>query len=235
MRDMPMRDMSMGDVPTKRRSGVPVFVQIILIIVVLAMSLVFVPLGAYAAYLRLQAPTLSLPTNATVVTEIQRIGKLETVSYTLQQVITYDPHPDSIWNFLGDPKKVFVVYGKAIAGFDLSRLNSSNVNIQKKDNNVTSITLHMPAPQILHIVIDPTRTKIYDAGSGLFSGLMDQGIDSNATTQILAEAQKQLQHGACQDGILQQASASANAQLTSFLTTVGFSSVTIDIPTGSCS
>jgi hypothetical protein len=215
----------------EQRTRVPAFARIILAIVVLAFALV----GAYVVYQQSQKPVvlykavLSLPTNATVVTEVQRIGKLETVTYTLQQVIVYDPNP----GWFGDSKKLFVVYGKVTAGFDLSSLKSSAVNTQKKNNQITSITLNMPAPQILSTAIDPTRTKVYDANSGLV--LWNSTVDPNTTIKILAEAQKTLQSDACQDGILQQASDSAQTHLTSFLTTVGFPSATINIPTATCS
>ncbi len=214
---------------TERRVKVPCFIQFIVIVLVFAL-LIF---GAYEGYQRSQASTLTLPTNAIVVTSIQHISKLETVTYTLQQIIAYDPHPNSIWNFLGDPKKLFVVYGTSTAGFDFAKITANDIQRQTK-NNKTTITLTMPPPEILNTAIDPTHTRVYDANSGVFSGLEDQGMDPNTTVQILSAGQKELLSEACQDGILQQASNSAQVQLTSFLTNLGFSSATVNIPTGTC-
>lgn len=212
----------------ERHTRVPIFMQFILVIVVLVLAFT----GIYTTYRLLQKPSLSLPTNTTVVTEIQHIGKLETATYTIQQIIVYDPNPNSWWNFLGSAKELFVVYGKVTAGLDLSALKSNDVIIQGKDAK-TSITLNMSATQILSTIIDPTRTEVYDADTGIYA-LFGQTISPDTTVKILAAAQDTLQSDACKDGILQQAADSAKVQLTSFLTTVGFPVATVHVSAGKC-
>jgi len=214
----------------EKRAPFPCFMWIIFVVVVLALLLT----GTYTTYNLLQKPVLYLPTNATVITEVQHIGKLETVSYTLQQIITYDPDANSWFHFLGDSRKLFVVYGNVTAGIDLSKLSSNDIQIQGKEIGKASIVLNAPAPQILNSTVDPNRTQVYDANSGI-SGLWSQNLDSNTTLKILAAAKDSLQRNACQEGILQQASDSARTQLTSLFTTIGFSTVTINMPAGTCS
>src|SRR5579885_1379738 len=206
----------------EKRAPFPCFMWIIFVVVVLALLLT----GTYTTYNLLQKPVLYLPTNATVITEVQHIGKLETVSYTLQQIITYDPDANSWFHFLGDSRKLFVVYGNVTAGIDFSKLSSNDIQIQGKEIGKASIVLNAPAPQILNSTVDPNRTQVYDANSGI-SGLWSQNLDSNTTLKILAAAKDSLQRNACQEGILQQASDSARTQLTSLFTTIGFSTVTI--------
>lgn len=213
----------------ERRTPFSCFVRLIFIVLVLAL----VVTGAYTAYNLLQKPTFYFPTNAVVITEVQHIGRLETVSYTIQQIIAYDPDANSFWHFLGDAKKLFVVFGKVTAGIDLSKLSSSDLQIQGKELGKASITFNAPAPQILSSAIDPSRTQIYDANSGV-RGLWNQNLDENTTLKILSAAKDSLQGEACQEGILQQASDSARAQLTSLFTTIGFSTVVINIPAGTC-
>ncbi len=215
----------------QQRTKLPVFMQIILVIVVLALVLVLIPIGGYAAYKELQNPTLSLPTNTTVVMAVQHVGKLETTTYTIQQIIVYNP--TSWWSFLGSSKKLFVVYGTVTAGIDLSTLQPNDVQIQGKAPD-ESATLNAPATQILSATIDPTRTQVYDANTGIYS-VLSQNIGPNTTIQILAAAQNTLQGDACKDGILQQAADSAKGQLTSLLTTLGFSPVTVSVSVGTCS
>ncbi len=214
----------------EKRAPFPCFMWIIFVVVVLALLLT----GTYTTYNLLQKPVLYLPTNATVITEVQHIGKLETVSYTLQQIITYDPDANSWFHFLGDSRKLFVVYGNVTAGIDFSKLSSNDIQIQGKEIGKASIVLNAPAPQILNSTVDPNRTQVYDANSGI-SGLWSQNLDSNTTLKILAAAKDSLQRNACQEGILQQASDSARTQLTSLFTTIGFSTVTINMPAGTCS
>ncbi|HLG63680.1 MAG TPA: DUF4230 domain-containing protein [Ktedonosporobacter sp.] len=214
----------------ERRTPFSFFVRLIFIVLVLAL----IAGGAYTAYNLLQKPAGYFPTNAVVITQVQRIGKLETVSYTLQQIITYDPDANSFWHFLGDAKKLFVVFGKVTAGIDLSKLSSSDIQIQGTEPGKASITVNAPAPQVLNSDIDPGRTQIYDASSGV-RGLWNQNLDENTTLKVLSAAKDSLQGEACQEGILQQASDSAKAQLTSLFTTIGFSTVVINIPAGTCS
>lgn len=212
-------------------SGFPLF-RFTLLIMVLGFFLT----GGYIVYRVLPPPEplFTLPTSTTIVTRVQNMGRLETVSYTLEKVIAYDPDANSWLHFLGDHKKLFVVYGEVVAGFDLTKITKNDVKIQGKENKTASITLNMPAPQILSANIDPHKTTVYDANSGVY-GLWNESLDSNTTLQIIAMAQKSLRTEACQEGILQSASNSGRPLLTSFLSTVGYPNVTVNIPTGDCS
>jgi len=216
----------------ERRPKVPVFIQIILVVLVLT--------GAYATYRFLpiapSIPTIYVPNSTTVVTQIQRLGKLETVSDTLEKVIVYDQNANSpLWNIFGNHKKLFLVYGDVVAGFDLSKLSNNDIQVQGKDIKTASIILNMPAPQIMSAKVDPTRTQVYDVDTGAYAVLSQEAIDPNVTLQIIAGTENSLQGDACKANILQQASDSARPQLTSLLTTIGFRTVTVNIPIGTCS
>lgn len=178
-------------------------------------------------------PKLSLPTSTTVITKIQNMGKLETVTYTLEKVISYDPDAGQWYHFLGNRKKLFVVHGYVTAGIDLSGLRKEDINRQEE---TASITLTVPAPQLLHWKVDPNKTQVYDADSGVYA-LWKNDLDPNTTLQIEAAAEDSLRSDACQAGILQQASDSAKVQLKSFLMALGFQDVTVnpaEIPASAC-
>ena len=209
----------------KRSPMLLAFLGIILAVIILS-GIVLFKFGALTLVL---GHPIILPNSDTVVTQVQNIGKYETVDYTLEKVITYDQDANSIWRFLGDHTKLFIVHGDVIAGFDLTTLTKNDVQIQGQ----SKVTLNMPPPKILVAILDEAKTRIYDANSGLL-GLFGGGIDSNTTLQILAAAKVSLQNAACQGGILQKAADSARQQLSSFLMTVGFKNVTINIPTGTC-
>jgi hypothetical protein len=193
----------------------------------------FVVLAAVALVAYLVAPfkridVTVLPDSETIVTQIRTMANVETVSYSLEKVISYDQDANSIWRFLGNHTKLFVVHGDVIAGIDLSRVSKNDVIIQGK-----SITVNLPPPQILVTTLDESKMRVYNVNTGLY-GLWNEGIDPNTVLQIEAEAKKSLQADACQEGILQKASDSARAQFTSFFKTMGFTSVTINIPSGRC-
>jgi hypothetical protein len=174
------------------------------------------------------ATIIGLPDSDTVISQIQNIGRFETVSYTLEKVIAYDQDANSLWRFLGDHKKLFVVQGEVIAGFDLSRLSKQNVVLQGKN-----ITVDLPVPQILETILDEEKMSVYDANTGVY-GIWSEGINSNTQLQILAAAKLSLRADACKGNILQKASTGAKQHFTSFLMAVGFKNVIINIPNGTC-
>ncbi len=211
------------------RMKVPIGFQIALILLVL----MFGSVGAIKWLTQPQSSGITFPTGVTVVTGVQRIGKLETVSDTFQQIIQYEADGNWFTKIFNDPKKLFVVYGNVVAGVDLSTITKNDVIIQKKDSTHTVVTLILPAPQIFSATLDHTKTKVYDTSGGILSPF-NQGMDPNTENQVMAGAQGSLRTSACQAHILQQASDSAQVQLTAFLTTLGFSSATVTGTSGIC-
>jgi hypothetical protein len=199
--------------------------------VILALIIFLIVLLLFGRFFKIvpqSSVVVPLPDNVTVITQIRNIGRLETVSYTLEKVIPYDQDSNSIWHFLGDHTKLFIVRGEVIAGFDLTRLSKDDVKIQG-----TAITINLPPPQILQTNLDEAQTRIYDVNQGPL-GLFPEGLDSNTELQILAAAKISLKDDACKGDILQKASDNARQQFTSFLIELGFRTVTVNIPTGTC-
>ena len=96
-----------------------------------------------------------------------------------------------------------------------------------------TITINLPPPQILVTTLDESKMKVYDSNSGVY-GLWNEGIDANTELQILTQAKTSLHDDACREGILQKASDNARTQFTAFLTSLGFTTVTINISKGTC-
>jgi uncharacterized protein DUF4230 len=199
--------------------------------IILALIIALLVLALFGRFFKIvpqSSVVIPLPDNVTVITQIRNIGRLETVSYTLEKVIPYDQDSNSIWRFLGNHTKLFIVHGEVIAGFDLTRLSKDNVKIQG-----TAITINLPPPQILETNLDEAQTRTYDVTQGPL-GLFPEGLDSNTELQILAAAKISLKDDACKGDILQKASDNARQQFTSFLIELGFKTVTINIPSGTC-
>src|SRR5690349_15286368 len=106
----------------KRFPGLSFIIAILLIIIILV-AIVLPRITLVSG----PATIIGLPGPDTVITQIQNMGRYETVSYTLEQVIAYDQDAHSLWRFLGDHKKIFVVQGEVIAGFELANLSKQNL------------------------------------------------------------------------------------------------------------
>ena len=156
----------------------------------------------------------SLPT---VVNKIQRLQRLETVSYSLDKIVEGERQSPVLPDFLVGDKLLLVVQGSVVAGIDLSQLKTSDVHIDGR-----SIQVHLPASQIFVTSLDNTKTRVYSRTTGL---LVPE--DPNLESEVRAKAQEQIQLAALADGILVTASKNARATVTSMLLGLGFENVTV--------
>lgn len=160
-----------------------------------------------------------------VVTQIQALSRYETSSFTIEKIIDAGNNQDNALRrfFYGD-RILLIAHGEVIGGFDFSNLQTEDVQITNKN-----ISLTLPPPQILVARLDSEKTQVYDRTQGVLSN-----GDKDLESQARAAAEESIRSSACESGILQQASDNARTQLTALLKTVGFETVVIHIPPGSC-
>jgi hypothetical protein len=167
-----------------------------------------------------------LNTNQTaVIKEMRSLQRLETASFTIEKVIDGGTTGNNVFTqFLFGDKILLIAHGQVIAGFDLSQISENDIKIDGKNLTVT-----LPQPQILTTTLDNTQTRVYDRQKGLLAP-EDKDLESKAREA----AEKSIHDAACKGGVLQQAADNARKQLTALFSSLGFSSVTIEIPNGSC-
>jgi hypothetical protein len=151
----------------------------------------------------------------TVVRQIQQLQHLETVRYTMDKIISGERNEPYIPKFLVSDRLLLVVHGEVIGGVDLSKLQASDVTVRGR-----KVTLHLPAAEILVTRLDSAKTRVYSRDTGLFSS-----PDPNLETEVRAEAERQLQQAAQQDGILKTAEENAHRALGTILKGLGFEQV----------
>jgi hypothetical protein len=110
-----------------------------------------------------------------------------------------------------------MVHGEVIAGLDLSKLQPGDVTVHGGN-----VSIQLPKAEIFATNLDNAKTKVYSRDTGLFSS-----PDPNLESQVRAEAERQLQAAALQDGILKTADQNGRQTLTSLLTGLGFTGVEI--------
>jgi hypothetical protein len=162
---------------------------------------------------------------AAVIKQIQSLSRLETASFTIEKIIDQGTTGDNVFQRLlfGD-KILLIAHGQAIAGFDLSLVSGKDIQIDGKNLHVT-----LPKPQLLTVTLDNTQTRVYDRQRGILSA-----GENDLETQARIAAEKSIRVAACQGNILQQAAENARKQLTALFTSLGFETVTIEIPTANC-
>jgi len=151
----------------------------------------------------------------TVVRQIQQLQRLETVSFTMDKIISGEHDSPYLPKFLVSDRLLLVVHGEVIGGVDLSKLQPADVVVQGQ-----SISLRLPQAQILVTRLDNAQTRVYSRDTGLFSS-----PDPNLESEVRQEAERQLQEAAMQGDILKTANGNARSTISSLLQGLGFKKV----------
>ena len=151
----------------------------------------------------------------TVVRQIQQLQRLETVSYTMDKIISGEHANAYLPKFLAGDRLLLVVHGEVIGGINLAGLQPGDVQIQGQ-----KVSIHLPGAEVFSTRIDNSRTRVYSRDTGLFSS-----PDPNLESEVREEAERQLQQAALQDGILKVASDNARSTISGMLKGFGFHEV----------
>lgn len=155
-------------------------------------------------------PTI-IPDPVTIIHEVRALARLETIQYTVEQVITAEQNQGTLGFLFGD-KLLFVAHGTVIAGIDMSKIAPEHMQLQ---NGTLYVTL--PAAEVFIVALDNQKSYVYDRETGLFT---KGNINLEAEARQAAE-QKILQ-AALDDGILNVAQTNAEAFLSKFFESLGF-------------
>ncbi|HEY6268976.1 MAG TPA: DUF4230 domain-containing protein [Candidatus Acidoferrum sp.] len=153
----------------------------------------------------------------TVVRQIQQLQRLETVSYTMDKIISGEHGNAYLPKFLAGDRLLLVVHGEVVAGINLAGVGPGDVLTQGQ-----RISIHLPAAEVFSTRIDNARTRVYSRDTGLFSS-----PDPNLESEVREEAERQLRQAALQDGILKTAADNARSTISGMLKGFGFHEVEI--------
>jgi len=154
----------------------------------------------------------------TVVDRIQRLQRLETVTYTMDKVVDGERTSSILPDFLVGDKLLLAVHGQAIAGVDLGKLKSADVTVNGK-----SVHVRLPDAEIFVSALDSGKTRVYSRSIGLFVQ-----ADPDLESEVRAKAEQELQKSALSAGILDTARKNAASTLTTLLLNLGFEQVQVD-------
>lgn len=191
---------------------------IALIIILLVIFALFKIIGFFS-------PKTKIGLNQTaVVTQMRDLNRLETADFTIQKIIEAGNDGNAFQNILFGDKILLIAQAEVIAGFDLSKLPTKNIEV-KGD----SLSITLPAPEILITKLDNEQTKVYDRKQGILS----QG-DKDLESKARLSAEQSIREAACAQGILDTASTNARTQLQTTFQTAGFKEVSVYIPQATC-
>ena len=158
-------------------------------------------------------PTV-LPDPVTIINQIRPLARLETIQYTIEKVITAEIGQNALAPLFGD-RLLFVGHGYVIAGIDLSKIRSEDINYEDG-----ILVIRLPKAEVFIATLDNNQSYVYDRETGLLT----HG-DINLETTARQAAEDQIKQAAFEDGILEQAQANAEIYLKSLLNELGYSEV----------
>lgn len=205
--------------PTVTRS---LFTNVQLIIIVV-LTLIFI-CGIYFL-LKPKKPAVTIKNGDSVITQIRSLNRYESSEFTVEKIIEAGKNEDNAFKkvLFGD-KILLIANGKVTAGFDLSKLDDSNIKIEG-----STLRLTLPAPEILVSRLDNEKTRVYDRKLGYLT----QG-DKDLESVARLSAENSIRTAACEGGILQSAASNARNQLSALIKAFGYTTVVITIPEGHC-
>ncbi len=153
----------------------------------------------------------------TVVRQIRALERLESVSYSMDKIISGERDNPVLPRFLAGDRLLLVVHGEVIAGVDLSKLQPSDIIVRNR-----AVFVHLPQAEIFTTSLDNAKTRVYSRDTGIFTV-----PDPNLESEVRQEAERQLRIAALQDGILNTANKNARQTLTTMLTGLGFTEVQV--------
>ena len=170
-------------------------------------------------------PTVEVDVSrASVIKEIQKLGSLETASFTIEKIVEAGQQGNVFQDLLYGDRILLIASGKVIAGVDLYAVSDSDVNTK-----ADQISINLPSPRILSSTLDNSKTRVYDRTQGYLSR-GNKDLESEARRAAEASITK----AACEGGILEEARTNAIERIKQLFKFSGFSSVTVTIPVGSC-
>ena len=158
-------------------------------------------------------PTI-YPSSSTVIRSVQRLSRLETVSYHIEKVITAETGQGPLGFLFGD-KLLLIAAGEVIAGIDLSRLEAGDV----ASSGDGTLFMRLPIAEVFVATLDNEKTSVYDRRTGVI------GLNPELETAARREAERMILEAALEDGLEAEAQANGEEFLVTFLLALGFEEV----------
>lgn len=167
-----------------------------------------------------------------VISEIQKLNRLNTVAFGVDTVIT--AQKDGTWYKLwqDEQKGLFVAQGRVLAGVDLAKLTADKVSITYPSDDKTAkptIEIVLPASEVFEVYLD--NIQVYDWQTGLF-GIVDN--DPEILNQAQLQGKSEVLKKACEGNIMQIALDNAKEQVAGLFALTGAKVVVQAQQAGAC-
>jgi hypothetical protein len=173
------------------------------------------PVSELVRQLVVETTPVILPNPVVIVEEINDLARLETQSYSFQDVLQIERNQDVLWGAFGE-SLLFVAYGEVIAGVDLAKMQPQDLQVLSP----SKVAVRLPEAEVLIATLDNQRSYVANRDRGLLAG-----VDADLETTIRQEAESRMLEAALENGIIEGASDGAQKFIAQFLSELGFSDI----------
>ena len=152
----------------------------------------------------------------TVVVQIRKLARLESVSFSMDKMVSGDREGRILPPFLTGDRILLEVHGEAVAGVDLTQLSPGDVQVTER-----TVQVHLPSAQLFTVALDDARTHVYERQTGLLVP-----VDPSLEGEVREKAAENLRQSALAAGILVTAHQNACSTVTKLLLGLNFTQVT---------
>ena len=171
-------------------------------------------LQTQVAQIRNPTPTIIVDP-VTYINDVQALARLETIQYSLEQVVTCEVNQDGPLSVLWGDKVLFVGHGLVIAGIDMEKIQPSDL---RTGGDVLYVRL--PPAEIFVATLDNDKSYVYDRKTGLLAS-----TDISLETNCRQAAEDKIRQSVLEDGILTQAQTNAENYLFKFFSSLGYKTI----------
>lgn len=205
------------------------FFHAALVVVLLIAAVLFVK----ALYDRKSEADVHAVTRDGIITDIQKLSRLQSVAFSVDTVITASK--EGSWQKLwqDEQKGLFVAHGRVLAGVDLSKISSEMVQVAQRTDSqgdpVTHVTVSVPPSEVFAVYLDDI--EVYDWQTGLF-GVVDN--DPKILSEAQLSAKNEVLKKACQGDVMTMAANNAAEQIKGLFVLTGATVDVVSQGAGAC-
>ncbi len=153
----------------------------------------------------------SIATHSMIIQQVEEMGKLEVVKYTIQDVMTFE----KVRQWLPNSKATLKIVGEVIACVDLTLIGENDIVTQGD-----SVSLTLPMPEICHYKVDHSQSRIYNIEYALWEA-------AEVTDNAYKNAEEHIYEQAKNMGIEKESKENTIKVLTPILRGMGFTKIHI--------
>lgn len=205
------------------------FFHAALVVVLLISTVLFVK----ALYDRKSEADVHAVTRDGIITDIQKLSRLQSVAFSVDTVITASK--EGSWQKLwqDEQKGLFVAHGRVLAGVDLSKISSEMVQVAQRTDSqgdlLTHVTVSVPPSEVFAVYLDDI--EVYDWQTGLF-GVVDN--DPKILSEAQLSAKNEVLKKACQGDVMTMAANNAAEQIKGLFVLTGATVDVVSQGSGAC-